>query len=72
MPPCEGERHTVYHSRTGKPLVQFIYSIDLAELFIWMLQEYDNIESVILSGTSPDSETHFGVGLLIQVLNTVK
>lgn len=38
-------------SGTGKPLRQFIYSIDLAKLFIWMLREYDDVESVILSGT---------------------
>lgn len=37
-------------SGTGKPLRQFIYSRDLAKLFIWMLREYDDIEPVILSG----------------------
>jgi GDP-L-fucose synthase len=34
---------------TGKPLRQFIYSYDLAKLFIWMLREYDDVEPVILS-----------------------
>lgn len=34
---------------TGKPLRQFIYSRDLAKLFIWMLREYDDVEPVILS-----------------------
>jgi len=34
---------------TGKPLRQFIYSRDLAKLFIWMLREYDSIEPIILS-----------------------
>ncbi|KAJ8522417.1 hypothetical protein ONZ45_g1004 [Pleurotus djamor] len=34
---------------TGKPLRQFIYSHDLAKLFIWMLREYDDVEPVILS-----------------------
>jgi len=34
---------------TGKPLRQFIYSIDLAKLFIWQLREYDDVEPVILS-----------------------
>ncbi|KAH9916924.1 uncharacterized protein B0H18DRAFT_1137022 [Fomitopsis serialis] len=34
---------------TGKPLRQFIYSHDLAKLFIWQLREYDSIEPVILS-----------------------
>jgi GDP-L-fucose synthase len=37
-------------SGTGKPLRQFIYSRDLAKLFIWMLREYDDVEPVILSG----------------------
>jgi GDP-L-fucose synthase len=34
---------------TGKPLRQFIYSFDLAKLFIWQLREYDDVEPVILS-----------------------
>ncbi|KAH7101203.1 epimerase-domain-containing protein [Auriculariales sp. MPI-PUGE-AT-0066] len=34
---------------TGKPLRQFIYSRDLAKLFIWQLREYDEIDPVILS-----------------------
>jgi len=33
-------------SGTGKPLRQFIYSYDLAKLFIWMLREYDDVEPV--------------------------
>lgn len=37
-------------SGTGKPLRQFIYSRDLAKLFIWQLREYDDVEPVILSG----------------------
>lgn len=37
---------------TGKPLRQFIYSYDLAKLFIWQLREYDDVEPVILSGTA--------------------
>ncbi|KAF9523795.1 NAD dependent epimerase/dehydratase family-domain-containing protein [Crepidotus variabilis] len=36
-------------SGTGKPLRQFIFSYDLARLFIWMLREYDDVEPVILS-----------------------
>jgi nucleoside-diphosphate-sugar epimerase len=34
---------------TGKPLRQFIYSRDLAKLFIWQLREYDDVSSLILS-----------------------
>ena len=37
-------------SGTGEPLRQFIYSYDLAKLFIWMLREYDDVEPIILSG----------------------
>jgi len=33
-------------SGTGKPLRQFIYSYDLAKLFVWMLREYDDVEPV--------------------------
>lgn len=36
-------------SGTGKPLRQFIYSHDLAKLFIWMLREYNDVEPIILS-----------------------
>ena len=35
---------------SGKPLRQFIYSRDLAKLFIWMLREYDDVEPLVLSG----------------------
>lgn len=34
---------------TGKPLRQFIYSEDLAELMIWTLREYTEAEPIILS-----------------------
>ncbi|KAF7343405.1 GDP-L-fucose synthase [Mycena venus] len=36
-------------SGTGKPLRQFIFSHDLAKLFVWMLREYDDVEPIILS-----------------------
>ena len=55
-------------SGTGKPLRQFIYSIDLAKLFIWMLREYNDVEPVILSGTSPGHKSRIGVASLTQVL----
>lgn len=35
---------------TGKPLRQFIYSMDLAKLFLWVLREYDSVEPIVLSG----------------------
>lgn len=34
---------------TGAPLRQFIYSIDLARLFIWVMRNYDEIDPIILS-----------------------
>ena len=37
-------------SGTGKPLRQFIYSRDLAKLFIWQMREYNEIDPIILSG----------------------
>jgi GDP-L-fucose synthase len=39
---------------SGKPLRQFIYSIDLAKLIMWSLLQYDQIKSIILSV----NETH--------------
>ena len=72
MLPCKEERHSIYRLCNWKPLSQFISSNDLANLFIWVLWEYDDVESVIFSGTSPGSKAHFGVLLLIRVLNTNK
>uniref|UniRef100_A0A8D0BV26 GDP-L-fucose synthase n=1 Tax=Salvator merianae TaxID=96440 RepID=A0A8D0BV26_SALMN len=34
---------------TGKPRRQFIYSLDLARLFLWVLREYEEVEPIILS-----------------------
>nr|XP_033790117.1 GDP-L-fucose synthase isoform X2 [Geotrypetes seraphini] len=34
---------------TGNPKRQFIYSLDLARLFIWVLREYDEVVPIILS-----------------------
>ncbi|CAG9861111.1 unnamed protein product [Phyllotreta striolata] len=40
---------------TGKPLRQFIYSLDLAKLILWVLRNYQEIEPIILS-VDEDSE----------------
>lgn len=40
-------------SGTGTPLRQFIFSRDLAKLFIWQLREYNEIDPIILSGAFP-------------------
>jgi GDP-L-fucose synthase len=45
--PQEQKQFVVYGS--GKPLRQFIYSLDLARLFIWTLRSYDSIKPLILS-----------------------
>ena len=34
---------------TGKPLRQFIYSDDLAKLILWVLENYNQIDPIILS-----------------------
>ncbi|XP_028634674.1 GDP-L-fucose synthase isoform X1 [Grammomys surdaster] len=45
--PGNGSALTVWG--TGKPRRQFIYSLDLARLFIWVLREYNEVEPIILS-----------------------
>lgn len=45
--PQEDKEFIVYGS--GKPLRQFIYSLDLARLFVWVLRSYDSVEPIILS-----------------------
>ena len=39
---------------TGKPLRQFIYSLDLARLFIWAIRSYDDTEPIIFSVDEAD------------------
>uniref|UniRef100_A0AAY4C006 GDP-L-fucose synthase n=1 Tax=Denticeps clupeoides TaxID=299321 RepID=A0AAY4C006_9TELE len=34
---------------SGKPLRQFIYSLDIARLIIWVLREYEEVSPIILS-----------------------
>lgn len=34
---------------SGKPLRQFIYSRDLAKLFLWVMKSYDEVDPIILS-----------------------
>ncbi|VDM61863.1 unnamed protein product [Angiostrongylus costaricensis] len=42
---------------TGRPLRQFIYSLDLAHLFIWVLREYEEVDPIILSVSEEDEVT---------------
>ncbi|XP_046669060.1 GDP-L-fucose synthase isoform X8 [Homalodisca vitripennis] len=39
---------------SGKPLRQFIYSLDLARLFVWVLRNYESVEPIILSVDESD------------------
>merc|ERR1712112_590199 len=39
---------------TGKPLRQFIYSLDLAKLFVWVLREYEEVDPIILATDEED------------------
>jgi len=50
-----GTPMTVFGS--GKPLRQFIYSSDLAKLFLWALREYDEPEPIIFSVDERDEVT---------------
>ncbi|KAH8309265.1 hypothetical protein KR059_007584, partial [Drosophila kikkawai] len=50
---------TVFGS--GMPLRQFIYSLDLAELMIWVLRSYDSVEPIILSVDECQEVTIFEV-----------
>jgi len=34
---------------SGKPLRQFIYSLDLARLFVWVVREYEEVDPIILA-----------------------
>lgn len=51
----EGEPLVVFG--TGRPLRQFIYSLDLARLFIWVLREYEEVDPIILSVSEEDEVT---------------
>ena len=50
---------------TGKPLRQFIYSIDLAKLFVWAIREYEEVEPIILSVDESDEISIADVAKLI-------
>ena len=50
---------------TGKPLRQFIYSKDLAELLMWTLEKYKEKENIILSVSEKDEVSIEQVALSI-------
>jgi nucleoside-diphosphate-sugar epimerase len=39
---------------SGKPLRQFVFSHDLAKMFIWQLREYNDVEPIIFSVSEDD------------------
>lgn len=39
---------------SGTPLRQFIFSLDLAKLFLWVLRDYDEVDPIILSVDEKD------------------
>ncbi|XP_055919767.1 probable GDP-L-fucose synthase [Eupeodes corollae] len=51
----EDKVFTVFGS--GKPLRQFIYSLDLAKLMLWVLEDYDKVDPIILSVDESDEVT---------------
>ena len=51
---------------TGKPLRQFIFSEDLAELTIWVLRHYESIEPIILSVGEADEVSIGDVARMIK------
>ncbi|CAM4686709.1 unnamed protein product [Leuciscus chuanchicus] len=51
----EGKPLQVWGS--GRALRQFIYSVDLARLFVWVLREYDKVEPIIASVGEEDELT---------------
>ncbi len=53
---------------TGKPLRQFIYSEDLAKLFMWVLENYNDKSSIILSVGEKDEVSIGYIGKLIAQL----
>lgn len=50
---------------TGKPLRQFIYSLDLAKLFVWVVREYEEVDPIILSVDEKDEISIADVAKLI-------
>ena len=50
---------------TGAPLRQFIYSIDLARLTVWVLREYQEIDPIILATDEQDEVSIKDVAMMI-------
>ena len=57
--------HKFVVSGTGTPLRQFIYSSDLAKMIMWVIDKYDEKESIILAPNEEDEVTIEFVSRLI-------
>uniref|UniRef100_A0A672NM04 Tissue specific transplantation antigen P35B n=1 Tax=Sinocyclocheilus grahami TaxID=75366 RepID=A0A672NM04_SINGR len=54
---------------SGRALRQFIYSLDLARLFLWVLREYDEVEPIILSvGEEDELSIKFAADAVVEAL----
>ena len=53
---------------SGKPLREFIYSKDVAELSLWVLENYNDSEPIILS-TSEEISIKDVVNVIVEVMN---
>jgi GDP-L-fucose synthase len=53
---------------SGNPLREFIYSKDVAELALWVLNNYDEPEPIILS-TSEEISIKDVVGVIVEAMN---
>lgn len=55
---------------SGKPLRQFIYSLDLARLFVWAVREYNEVAPIILSvGEEDEISIKKAADLVIDAMN---
>ena len=50
---------------TGAPLRQFIYSLDLAKLTVWVMREYQEIEPIILATDEADEVSIKDVAMMV-------
>ena len=50
---------------TGAPLRQFIYSLDLAKLTVWVMREYNEIDPIILATDEADEVSIKDVAMMV-------
>jgi len=50
---------------TGAPLRQFIYSLDLAKLTVWVMREYEEIDPIILATDEKDEVSIKDVAMMV-------